>query len=103
MPSGTSYFELSVHCQDARGQVFYRLYTYLEDWERRVWREQAAGKVKEMARITGLLDVLRSKNIIPLEEPASGQIVEGRAMGRWIQGAEKVLNHGRSVWLIRDA
>jgi hypothetical protein len=96
-----SYFELSIHCQDAKGQAFYRVYTELEDWRRKLWRGPTTGQVRLMAEGTGFLDILRAKGIEPLEVPASGCIYD-HAIDALIQGAEKVVTTDRTVWLVRD-
>jgi hypothetical protein len=103
----SSYFELSIHCEDAKGQAFYRLYTELEDWERKLWKGEpgkggTVGEVKIMAGLTKLLDTLKAKHVSPTEEPSAGQVVD-HAIDAWIQGAEKVVTTDRTVWIVRDA
>jgi hypothetical protein len=96
-----SYFELSIHCQDAKGQAHYRVYTELEAWERKLWQGGTAGQVKIMTGLTKLMGALKAKNVEPLEVPASGCIYD-HAIDAWIQGAEKVVIANRTVWLVRD-
>jgi hypothetical protein len=96
----SSYFELSIHCEEGEKQVFYRLYTEPEDWERKLWTSEAGkggtlGEVKLMTARTKLLHALKAKNIVPTEEPASGK-VEDHAIDAWIHGAEKVVTTDRT-------
>jgi hypothetical protein len=97
-----SYFEMYATCKEGDRKVLYCIYVELAEWERRLWEGANPGGTKMMALRTGILDILRRRDLRPVHVPTSGQVVD-LEFGLYENHDNPVKSEdGHTVWVIRE-
>jgi hypothetical protein len=101
MKASPSYLELNIDCQEGERQIFYSLYVELTEWDRQQLQGGSPGQVKLMTARMKLLDVLLRRNVVPIEEPVSGRVID-HDIDAWLKDAEPAETEDRhKVWIVR--
>ena len=97
-----SYFGMYAICKEGDRKVGYRIYVELAEWERRLWEGSNPGGTKMMALRTGILDILRKRNLRPVEVSTSGHLID-HEFGLYEDHDKPVQSEdGHKIWVIRE-